>query len=384
MAIALAVAATMPGSSGSRVLASQPGADLVLAKTVSNSTPNVGDTITFTVTLTNAGPLTATNVQVSDLLPPGLSFVSAAPSQGAYDPGSGLWTVGTVTSITPQTLQLTATVVSPNKQKNKAKISHTDQPDANKSNNSASATETPQQADLGVTKNVSNPKPNVGDVVAFAVTLSNKGPDAATNTQVFDLLPPGLSFVAAAPSQGVYDPGSGLWTVGTVTKTTPQTLQLFARIVSPNAGTNTAVISHSDQFDRRTRNNVASATVTPQVADLAIAKSADNPTPTVGGAVTFTVALSNIGPSAATGVEVTDLLPAGLTLVSARPNQGTYSSGSGLWAVGTVKNRKTATLRVVAIVVSPAPETNTATISRSDQFDPNTSNNSASATIVPQ
>jgi uncharacterized repeat protein (TIGR01451 family) len=265
MAIALAVAATMPGSSGSRVLASQPGADLVLAKTVSNSTPNVGDTITFTVTLTNAGPLTATNVQVCDLLPPGLSFVSAAPSQGAYDPGSGLWTVGTVTSITPQTLQLTATVVSPNKQKNKAKISHTDQPDANKSNNSASATETPQQADLGVTKNVSNPKPNVGDVVAFAVTLSNKGPDAATNTQVFDLLPPGLSFVAAAPSQGVYDPGSGLWTVGTVTKTTPQTLQLFARIVSPNAGTNTAVISHSDQFDRRTRNNVASATVTPRL-----------------------------------------------------------------------------------------------------------------------
>jgi uncharacterized repeat protein (TIGR01451 family) len=169
-----------------------------------------------------------------------------------------------------------------------------------------------------------------------------------------------------------------------VTKTTPQTLQLFARIVSPNAGTNTAVISHSDEFDRRTRNNVASATVTPQVADLAIAKSADNPTPTVGGAVTFTVALSYIGPSAATGVEVTDLLPAGLTLVSARPNQGTYSSGSGLWAVGTVKNRKTATLRVVAIVVSPAPETNTATISRSDQFDPNTSNNGASATIVPQ
>jgi uncharacterized repeat protein (TIGR01451 family) len=54
---------------------------------------------------------------------------------------------------------------------------------------------------------VSNPKPNVGDVVAFAVTLSNKGPDAATNTQVFDLLPPGLSFVAAAPSQGYLRPG---------------------------------------------------------------------------------------------------------------------------------------------------------------------------------
>ena len=72
------------------MLASQPGADLVLAIVVSNPKPNVGDTVTFTVTLTNAGPLTATSVEVSDLLPAGLSFVFAVPSQGSYDPASGL------------------------------------------------------------------------------------------------------------------------------------------------------------------------------------------------------------------------------------------------------------------------------------------------------
>ena len=57
----------------------------------------MGDTITYTVTLSNNGPNTATGVQVTDLLPAGLSFVSATPSQGTYDPGTGLWTVGTVT-----------------------------------------------------------------------------------------------------------------------------------------------------------------------------------------------------------------------------------------------------------------------------------------------
>ena len=53
---------------------------------MSNPTPNVGDTITFTVTLTNNGPNAATSVQVTDLLPAGLTFVSATPSQGTYDP----------------------------------------------------------------------------------------------------------------------------------------------------------------------------------------------------------------------------------------------------------------------------------------------------------
>jgi len=65
-------------------------ADLSVTKTVSDATPNVGDQITFTVTLNNAGPDDATGVQVTDLLPAGLSFVSATPGQGTYDSNTGL------------------------------------------------------------------------------------------------------------------------------------------------------------------------------------------------------------------------------------------------------------------------------------------------------
>ena len=65
------------------------------------------------MTLSNSGPNTATNVVVTDLLPEGLGFVSAAPSQGTYDPTTGLWSVGTVTTSTPQTLTIQATVLGP-------------------------------------------------------------------------------------------------------------------------------------------------------------------------------------------------------------------------------------------------------------------------------
>ena len=120
-----------------------PLADLSVSESVSSATPNVGDAITFTVTLSDHGPDAATNVQVSDLLPTGLTFVSASVSQGTYSSGSGMWTVGTVSTTTPQTLIITATVASAAAQTNTATISHADQSDPNPANNSASVTEMP-------------------------------------------------------------------------------------------------------------------------------------------------------------------------------------------------------------------------------------------------
>ncbi len=71
-------------------------ADLSVAKTVDNSTPLEGDTIVYTVTLTNNGPLDATGVSLSDVLPAGLNYAGddAAVSGTFYDSATGVWTVG--------------------------------------------------------------------------------------------------------------------------------------------------------------------------------------------------------------------------------------------------------------------------------------------------
>jgi uncharacterized repeat protein (TIGR01451 family) len=210
--------------------------------------------------------------------------------------------------------------------------------------------------------------------------LSNLGPSSATNVTVSDLLPAGLTFVSASPSQGTFTPGSGVWSVGTVTTSTPQTLQISATVVSSSAQTNTATITHGDQFDPNTANNSASANINPQQqADLALSKTVSNPSPSVGTQITYTITLSNLGPSPATNVTVNDLLPAGLTFVSATPSLGSYNSGTGAWTVGTVTTATPQTLQITATVNSASTITNTATISHSDQPDSNPGNNSASA-----
>ena len=87
-------------------------ADLSLTKTVDDSTPNRNQNVTFTLTVSNAGSAGATGVTVNDVLPAGLTFVSSTPSQGSFNSGTGVWTVGAVSSGANATLQIVATVTT--------------------------------------------------------------------------------------------------------------------------------------------------------------------------------------------------------------------------------------------------------------------------------
>ena len=64
--------------------------------------------------------------------------------------------------------------------------------------------------------------------------------------------------------------------------------------------------------------------------DISVGKSVDNPAPDAGSNITYTIVVSNAGPDAATGVEVLDLLPTGVTYNSSTPLQGAYDAVSGM------------------------------------------------------
>ncbi|MBL7977023.1 MAG: DUF11 domain-containing protein, partial [Bacteroidetes Order II. Incertae sedis bacterium] len=84
--------------------------DLKLLKTASSASVAPGQTLTYTLTLTNEGTASATGVVVRDVLPTAVSYVNSVASQGSYDNGTGLWTVGTVAVGASLTLTITVTV----------------------------------------------------------------------------------------------------------------------------------------------------------------------------------------------------------------------------------------------------------------------------------
>ena len=228
-------------------------------------------------------------------------------------------------------------------------------------------------AELSVTKVVSPVSVvKVGDEVTFTITVSNGvgGLDNATGVAVRDVLPAGLEFVRATPSQGAYDPVTGIWTVGALARAATATLSLVAKVKPSGSYQNTAEVSASDQVDPDPNNNRASATVQVGVADLSLTKTVAPGSQNAGAAVSFTLTLSNAGPDGASGVEVTDLLPSGYSFVAARSSQGTYDSASGKWAVGAVSSGVSATLTIDTLAQLTGEYTNVAEVTASEQTDP--------------
>ncbi len=85
-------------------------ADLELVQTISNKTPYIGDEVTLKYTLTNKGKGVARRIKITDLLPPGVSFLSAATDQGIYDSNTGMWEVGNIRENLSRTLDIVVKV----------------------------------------------------------------------------------------------------------------------------------------------------------------------------------------------------------------------------------------------------------------------------------
>jgi uncharacterized repeat protein (TIGR01451 family) len=113
------------------------------------------------------------------------------------------------------------------------------------------------------------------------------------------------------------------------------------------------------------------------VSDVKIAKSG-SANAVIGGQISYTLTVINSGPSSATNVVVSDPVPAGATLVSATPSQGTCNTTVSC-NLGTLANGNSSTIIVVLAATTVGTVTNTGSVS-ADEPDPDTTNNSAAAT----
>ena len=350
--------------------------DLEIIKIVSNKNPHKGDTITWTITVTNKGPNTAKNVFVTDKLPKGLIYVG---SDGDYNPETGIWNVGDLEVDQPKSLIIITLVNITNKTITNIANVTSDTPDNNTDNNEANnTTNVSPEADLEIIKIVSNKNPHKGDTITWTITVTNKGPDTAVNVKVTDKLPKGLIYVG---SDGDYNPETGIWNVGNLTSGEPKSLVITTIVNITNTTIRNVANATSETYDPNKTNNEGNNTtdVSPE-ADLEIVKLVSAKNTSKGEIITWTIIVTNKGPDAAVNIYVKDKMPKELVFKSYTKTKGLFDSDDLIWYISALAKGESAKLTIDTLVnVSSTSLINNVNVTN-DIYDPNETNNEANNT----
>lgn len=226
--------------------------------------------------------------------------------------------------------------------------------------------------------------------ITYVAVAGNAGPLDAREVVLTVTLPVSTTFASATPSQGTCSaPVSGVLTydVGDLAVGTQATLTVHVDLASPAVSqlTNSAGTRSTFQTDHRPENNLVVCNL-PIGVDLAVAGNTPA-TARPGEALQWDLWVTNQGYHSATGIVLTDVLPVGYTLDSARPSQGTLRSASGgvvVCDLGTLAAGAAATVTVRAQVGTEVTGTlrHTATVTSVGGDEAPADNTAAFETVV--
>ena len=308
--------------------------EIIPGKSVDVENPNFGDTVTYTVVVTNNGVVDAKQVVVKDILDKGLKFVKAT---GEYTFDEDSRTVTWIIDLAKgesQTFYVTAVAEAYGVLIN----------DVTVGDNTASADVVVPEIIPDKTANITNP--NFGDKVDYTVTVTNDGMGDAKDVVIVDRLGEGLTFVSASDN-GVWDPvkRTVTWIVD-LAKGESKVFSVIATVSGYGNVTNSLVVGN-----KTTGVNVTVPEIIPD-------KTVGIENPNFGDNVTYTVKVTNDGIGDAKDVVVRDVLGEGLTFVDAT---GNYSfdevTRNVTWIVDLAKG-ESKVFSVIATVVGYGNVTN--------------------------
>ncbi|HIE8453667.1 TPA: beta strand repeat-containing protein [Bacillus cereus] len=312
-------------------------ANLALTKSTNKQFATIGETISYTILITNSGNTAATNVQLTDPLPNGTILTPGSVTlNGVLQNVDSLVAlpIGTIPGGATFTLSFQVTVINITTQNpiiNNAFASYLytvnpSLPPTSKTANSNSVTSTIRLANLQATKSVDKTFAEVGDVLTYTFSLTNDGNVAANNIVLSDSIANGTAFVPNSVTiNNVTQPGvtPASINIGSTTAGTTITASfkvLITSIPNPNPISNSASISYNFIVDPNAfpiSKNTTSTTTFTQVNDANIisAKTVDRAFATVGDVLTYTVVLTNAGSVSADSPTFVDTNPDGTTFI---------------------------------------------------------------------
>ena len=286
---------------------------LNITKIADDQSVSAGDTVGYTITVTNNGQGTAKNVVVSDTLPTngGLNW-SIDGGTGAQD-----------CSITNGVLTCTFPSIAPGASVTVHLTSPTTAATCGEVVNSASATSsndgspstgpvtiTVDCPDVQVVKTADNGTISAGDTAAFTIVVTNNGPGVAKHVTLSDTLPVGVDWQQDNADCSITT-GVLSCDFGNLASGASRTIHVTGKTDAADCSTlhNTATVSATNESSDDLGNNTSSADITVDCPGISVTKTADDATVDAADQVGFTITVANAGPGTATDVHLDDPLP---------------------------------------------------------------------------
>ena len=304
-----------------------PITDLQITKTADDPTPVAGTDTTWSLVVRNNGLKVAPTVEVSDVLPAGLSYVSAVPGQGTCSEnpaGTMFCEIGRMAVGEEVTIELT-TAVEPDTEGqvliNPADVTDPNIVDPIPANNHSEDQVTPTgSADLVIVKQIDTPL-FAGQVGSYTLTVTNNGPSVAEDVTVSDTLPANLTYSGSVTDAGTCT-GSGQdfsCELGDLDPGEEVVIVLSVNVLEGGEYTNCATTA-SPTPDPDSANNESCTTDPAANTDVAIEKSGPANFPE-GSNRNYTLLVTNVGDQPTGGTTtVTDRIPAVLEPLAAFGN----------------------------------------------------------------
>jgi uncharacterized repeat protein (TIGR01451 family) len=274
--------------------------DLSLTMIVDNATPNVGDNVTFTITVNNSGPDNASGVAVTDLIPVGYNYVSDTGG-GSYNPGTGLWALGNLLNGVSASLDITCTVNGGGAYNNSAEVTAADQFDPDSTPGNGVSTEDDQ--DIVIVTVTLAVDPGRSSVTASPSVVTADG--VTTSTITITLLDGAGNPVSGKTVTIATDRG-GIDVITQPAAPTDANGQTTATVSSTVTGPSTVTATNVTDTIVLTQQPVVFFTQG-QVLDLT--KTANKEEVVIGDVVTYRVEIRNTTASDVVQVNLVDIIP---------------------------------------------------------------------------
>ncbi len=376
------------------------------APVTANNGTSVLEPIKYTINYLNTGSAEATLVRIKDVLPTGINYLSATPTPTtapAYDTnGIVTWELGTVAPGETGALIVWTRPTAAGTTYNSAVVNSLELPDINSNITRTDAGGLEVRKSTSTAAIVNDPGNGTPEVGSYTITLDPQPVVTIAGMTVTDRLPTGFTFragttaytngtCASVPAGGAT---TAVWSGCTSTAAgTAMTIAFSVDITATfSAGTyqngvevatgNLAVIPFDELIT-----TAEDITVTIP-GDVKVTKAISSiPSPCNAGScsVTYLVTAANVGTANATGVVLTDLLPATLTYSPPySASQGTYDPVTGAWNVGAIASGGYATLSITAAVTTfSSTITNCALLTSMTPTDTNSANSQGCVNISP-